>query len=117
MSSSTEQLLWGASAGGAKTVTERADKEATPAGPEIKLDSAAGDRIPVRPARKSGLMSLRTKMLLLFFFVPLLLIIGASLLYLWQLERMSALLTDESTQIVNQMAEEKIADLSTAVAI
>ena len=100
-----------------ETVTERADKEATPAGPEIKLDRAAGERIPVRPTRKSGLMSLRTKMLLLFFFVPLLLIIGASLLYLWQFDKMAALLTDESTKIVNQMAEDKIADLSTAVAI
>jgi HAMP domain-containing protein len=43
--------------------------------------------------------------------------IGASLLYLWQLEQMSSLLTEESTSIVNRMAEEKIADLSSAVAI
>jgi HAMP domain-containing protein len=56
-------------------------------------------------------------MLLLFFFVPLLLIIGASFLYLWQFDKMAVLLTDESTKIVNQMAEDKIADLSTAVAI
>ena len=100
-----------------ETATEPTDSGAPPAEPEIKLDRAAGERIPVKPARKSGLMNLRTKMLLLFFFVPLLLMIGASLLYLWQFGKMAGLLTDESTKIVNQMAEDKIADLSTAVAI
>jgi len=100
-----------------ETATEPTDTGAPPAGPEIKLDRSAGERIPVKPARKSGLMNLRTKMLLLFFFVPLLLMIGASLLYLWQFDKMADLLTDESTKIVNQMAEDKIADLSTAVAI
>ena len=100
-----------------ETATEPTDSGAPPAGPEIKLDRAAGERIPVKPARKSGLMNLRSKMLLLFFFVPLLLMIGASVLYLWQFDKMAVLLTDESTKIVNQMAEDKIADLSTAVAI
>ena len=99
------------------TAIASADTEVPAAGPEIKLDSSAAERISVKPARKSGLMNLRAKMLLLFFFVPLILMIGASLLYLWQLDKMSALLTNESTKIVNQMAEEKIADLSTAVAI
>jgi predicted Zn finger-like uncharacterized protein len=99
------------------TAIASADTEAPAAGPEIKLDSSAAERISVKPARKSGLMNLRTKMFLLFFFVPLILMIGASLLYLWQLDKMSALLTNESTKIVNQMAEDKIADLSTAVAI
>ena len=100
-----------------ETATVPADSGAPPAEPEIKLDRAAGERIPVRPARKSALMNLRSKMLLLFFFVPLLFMIGASLLYLWQFDKMAGLLTDESTKIVNQMAEDKIADLSTAVAI
>ncbi len=100
-----------------EAATESPDTGAIPAGPEIKLDRSAGEHIPVKPARKSGLMNLRTKMLLLFFFVPLLLIIGASFLYLWQFDKMAVLLTDESTKIVNQMAEDKIADLSTAVAI
>lgn len=99
------------------TAIASADAQAPAAGPEIKLDRSAVERIAVKPARKSGLMNLRSKMLLLFFFVPLILMIGASLLYLWQLDKMSALLTNESTKIVNQMAEDKIADLSTAVAI
>jgi predicted Zn finger-like uncharacterized protein len=100
-----------------ESATQPTDSEAPAAGPEIKLERTAGESISAKPARKSGLMNLRTKMLLLFFFVPLLLMIGASVLYLWQFDKMAVLLTDESTKIVNQMAEDKIADLSTAVAI
>ena len=85
--------------------------------PEIKLDRVASEHVRAGSARKSGPLNLRLKMLLLFFFIPLVLLIGASLLYLWQQDKMAALLTDESTKVVNQMAEEKIADLSTAVAI
>jgi predicted Zn finger-like uncharacterized protein len=99
------------------TDVESSESAEAPAGPEIKLGRSAGESIPVKATRKSGFMNLRTKMLLLFFFFPLLLMIGASLLYLWQFDKMAVLLTDESTEIVNQMAEEKIADLSTAVAI
>ena len=84
---------------------------------EIKLDRPANGRTQLRPSRKTGVFNLRAKMLLLFLFIPLLLMAGVSFLYLWQLEQMSALLTKESTKIVNQMAEDKIADLSTAVAI
>ena len=98
-------------------VVETAEKQAPAEEPEIALDRSAPEPGRVRPVRKTGVFNLRTKMLLLFLFVPLVFMIGASLLYLWQLERMSALLTKESTKIVNQMAEDKIADLSTAVAI
>jgi predicted Zn finger-like uncharacterized protein len=96
---------------------ESAEKQAPAEEPEIALDRSAPEQGRVKPVRKAGGFNLRTKMLLLFLFVPLVLMIGASLLYLWQLEQMSAQLTKESTNIVNQMAEDKIADLSTAVAI
>ena len=96
---------------------ETAEKKAPAAEPDIAPDRSAPERDRVRPVRKAGIFKLRTKMLLLFLFVPLIFMIGASLLYLWQLEQMSALLTKESTKIVNRMAEDKIADLSTAVAI
>ena len=98
-------------------VVETAEKQAPAEEPEIALDRSAPEPGRVRPVRKTGVFNLRTKMLLLFLFVPLVFMIGASLLYLWQLEQMSAQLTKESTNIVNQMAEDKIADLSTAVAI
>ena len=98
-------------------ISETAEKQAPAAEPDVALDPPAPERDRARPVRKAGFFKLRTKMLLLFLFVPLVFMIGASLLYLWQLEQMSAQLTKESTKIVNRMAEDKIADLSTAVAI
>jgi len=67
--------------------------------------------------RRSKGLGLRAKMFLLFMVVPIILMAGASLLYLWQLESMSDLLTRESSKFVNQMAEEKIADISAGVAV
>jgi predicted Zn finger-like uncharacterized protein len=66
--------------------------------------------------RKAGGLGLQIKMILLFLVIPMILMACASLLYLWQLETMSNLITQESSIFVNQMAEEKIADLSAAVA-
>ena len=100
-----------------ETAAETGGKQAPATEPDIELGQPATERSGVRPARKAGAFNLRTKMVLLFLFVPLILMIGASLLYLWRLEKMSTLLNKESTKIVNQMAEDKIADLSTAVAI
>ncbi len=100
-----------------ETAAETGGKQAPATEPDIELGQPAIERSRVRPARKAGAFNLRTKMVLLFLFVPLILMIGASLLYLWRLEKMSTLLNKESTKIVNQMAEDKIADLSTAVAI
>ena len=99
------------------TEVETAKKPDSKSEPEIKLDRPANGQTRVRPSRKKGAFNLRTKMLLLFLFIPLLLMTGVSFLYLWQLEQLSDLLTKESTKIVNQMAEDKIANLSTAVAI
>ena len=95
--------------------TDPAPEEASAPEPEIKLDRSSAEH--VAPARKAGPLNLRIKMMLLFFVIPLVLLISASLLYLWQQDRMATLLTDESTHMANQMAETKIEDLSTAVAI
>jgi predicted Zn finger-like uncharacterized protein len=100
-----------------ETAADTARKKAPLAEPDIELGRSAPEQGRVRPVRKAGAFNLRTKMLLLFLFVPLVLMIGASLLYLWKLEQMSGSLTKESTKIVNKMAEDKIAELSTAVAI
>jgi predicted Zn finger-like uncharacterized protein len=72
---------------------------------------------PAKTKRRTKGLGLRFKMLLLFMVVPIILMAGASLLYLWQLETMSNLLTRESSKFVNQMAEEKIADISAGVAM
>ena len=72
---------------------------------------------PAKARRRTKGLGLRSKMVLLFMVVPIILMAGASLLYLWQLESMSNLLTRESSKFVNQMAEEKIADISAGVAM
>jgi HAMP domain-containing protein len=96
---------------------EPVGKQASATAPDITLERSATERDRVRPVRKAGAFNLRTKMVLLFLLIPLVLMIGASLLYLRELKKMSVQLTKKSTEIVNQMAEDKIADLSTAVAI
>jgi len=70
-----------------------------------------------RGRRRTGGLGLRTKMLLLFLLIPMVLMAGAGLLYLWQLQTTTDLLTGESTKIVERLAEEKIADISSAVAM
>ena len=81
---------------------------------DTMADAAAA---PAKGKRRTKGLGLRSKMMLLFMLVPILLMAGASFLYLWQLESMSNLLTRESSRIVNQMAEEKIADISAGVAM
>ena len=73
-----------------------------------------------RRKKKSGQktkgLGLRTKMLILFLFVPIILIAAAGALYLWQLDDLSSLLTNESSSVVTHMAEDMIADTARAVA-
>jgi len=78
---------------------------------------ADSGQAPAKTRHRTQGLGLRSKMLLLFMVVPIVLMAGASLLYLWQLETMSSLLTRESSKFVNQMAEEKIADISAGVAM
>ena len=85
---------------------------------DSSADKAAdADQPAAKSRRRPKGLGLRAKMLLLFMVVPIVLMIGASLLYLWQLETMASLLTRESSKFVNQMAEEKIADISAGVAM
>ncbi|MBW1815683.1 MAG: zinc-ribbon domain-containing protein [Deltaproteobacteria bacterium] len=66
-------------------------------------------------SRKRG-MGLRKKMILLFFFVPIVLVAVAGVLYLWQLGELSSFLTRESSRLSTQMAEERIAETAKSVA-
>jgi len=59
---------------------------------------------------------LRSKMLLLFFVIPITLIITANILYLLQMNNLSSLLTSESSKIVKTLVEEKVADAARKVA-
>jgi predicted Zn finger-like uncharacterized protein len=99
-----------------ESVTSSIEDGATTAVSDAAVMPAAEQTSIQRPRRAGGI-GLRTKMLLLFLLIPMLLMTGASLLYLWQLESTTDLLTGESTKFVNRMAEEKIADISAAVAM
>jgi len=65
-------------------------------------------------ARRFGL---RAKMLVLFLLIPMILMAGASFFSFWQFETATKLLSQRGAKIVSQMAEEKIADISAAVAM
>jgi predicted Zn finger-like uncharacterized protein len=80
------------------------------AGPET-----AGTEILRR--RRAGRFGLRAKMLMLFVAIPMVFMAGAGLFYIWQIESSTDLLVRESARLVNQMAEEKIGDISAAVAM
>jgi HAMP domain-containing protein len=100
-----------------KTDSDTVENRDFAAETELRQKSPAVEYVLTKPARKKGMFGVRAKMMLLFVFIPFIFMIGASLIYLWQLQQMSSLLTNESTGIVNRMAEEQIADISTAVAI
>ena len=83
-----------------ETAEESTEKPAPAKEPDIALDRPASGQEQVRPVRKAGFFNLRTKMLLLFLFVPLVLMVGACLLFLWQLEQTSALHSQEMLAII-----------------
>jgi predicted Zn finger-like uncharacterized protein len=66
-------------------------------------------------AKKRG-MGLRFKIFILFFLFPILLFVGAAYLYLWQLENLSSLITQESSKAVTTLGEQIIAEKARSVA-
>jgi predicted Zn finger-like uncharacterized protein len=88
-------------------------------GPDVRNGETAADKTKpgTRHRRKAGGLGLRAKMLLLFLFIPLILTAGVSLFNLWHFETTSRLLVQESYKIVTQLAEQEIADISTATAM
>jgi HAMP domain-containing protein len=69
------------------------------------------------PKKKSfGLLGLRGKMFVLFFLIPISLIIAASLLYIWQLNALSSGLAKGSTETIIKMTEEVVAERAREVA-
>lgn len=64
---------------------------------------------------QSGI-GLRTKMMLLFLVVPVLLFAMAGVYYLVQMDRFSSTLTSESADVVKKMGENKIKDIARMVA-
>ena len=73
--------------------------------------------LETRRPRRAGRFGLRAKMLVLFLFIPMIIMAGASLFYIWQFETTTDLLIRQSAGVVNHMAAEKIADIAAAVAM
>jgi len=77
---------------------------------------------PVKTKGSKGLslnikrLGLRGKMLLLFFLIPIVLVVAANILYLWQMNSLTSLLTSESTEMVKKLVEDKVADIARKVA-
>lgn len=79
--------------------------------------SADKTKTATRHQRQAGGVSLRTKMFLVFLFIPLIIIAGGSFFYLWHLETTSRLLVRETSKIATQLAENKIDDIAVANAL
>jgi HAMP domain-containing protein len=76
--------------------------------------SAAAASAPQK--KKFGLIGLRGKMFVLFFLIPISLIIAASLLYMWQLTALSSALATGSAATITRMTEEVVAERAREVA-
>ncbi|HMK74628.1 MAG TPA: HAMP domain-containing protein [Thermodesulfobacteriota bacterium] len=72
--------------------------------------------VPAVSGPPKRLLGLRFKMFFLFFFVPIVLIIAAGLVYMNHVKTLSGLITRESSQLVTKMAEEAIAEKGRSVA-
>ena len=88
-------------------------------GADTKDGTPTGDKTKpgIQHRRKAGGFGLRTKMLLLFLFIPLIFTAGLGLFYLWHFETTSRLLVQESSKIVTQLAKEEIVNISAATAM
>lgn len=71
---------------------------------------------PSASAPRRRLFGLRGKMLLLYFLIPICLIIAGSLYYLNNMKTLSRDLSEESLDVVTDMAEEAVAEKARAVA-
>lgn len=67
-------------------------------------------------AQQSRRFGLRAKMILLFFLVPVTLMVAAGLLYIRQLDQLTALITSESGRVVTHLAENIIKEKAESVA-
>jgi len=61
-------------------------------------------------------MSLKSKMFFLFFVFPIVVMAISSVLYLWQLNALSKLVTGESARVIQQLGEKIIAEASRSTA-
>ncbi len=92
------------------------DGEERPAAEPAEQKKPASIKKSQKPRRKSKGLGLRTKMALLFVIIPIVLIAAAGALYLWQLNTMASDITNVSSKMATQMAENAIQKNARAVA-
>ncbi|GAB4350934.1 MAG: hypothetical protein Kow006_14320 [Gammaproteobacteria bacterium] len=89
---------------------------APPATTQAETMKAAVDQATSSIAKTRGKFGLRVKMMLLFLVVPLALMGISSTVYLQQLDRLSSVITSESSSVVTDLAEQIIANSAASVA-
>jgi len=87
--------------GAVKTETPSAEPEEKP---EKRVKLPAGVLIE----GKKGRFGLRSKMVLLFFVLPIIIVAAAGALYIMQMNSLSSLLTEQSSETVKKMAEDLV---------
>jgi predicted Zn finger-like uncharacterized protein len=93
-----------------------AKKPAKERGEKSPPAPGAGDKVPRVSGPEKSRLGLRAKMFILFFLIPIILILAASLLYIWQLNTLSARLAKGSSEMVTHMSEDVIIQRARAVA-
>ena len=84
--------------------------------PQTETIQAAVSEAASNLEKKRGKMGLRVKMMLLFLVVPLALMGVSSVVYLQQLDRLSSVITSQSSAVVTDLAEQIIANSAKSVA-
>ena len=102
-----------------ETSTTRSFERLAADGADLKKSAPSAKNIGAGTPRRhrAGRFGLRAKMILVFFLIPSMLMVGVSLFYLWRFETTSHLLVQEITKIENQRPEEKGAGVSAATAV
>jgi HAMP domain-containing protein len=98
-------------------VRDKESQEVVP-GPREQREQKeeTSETTPARGAVRRKGLGLRPKIFLLFFFIPIALMVAAGYFYLWALDDLSSLLTKESSRVVTQMGEQIIAEKARSVA-
>jgi predicted Zn finger-like uncharacterized protein len=97
-------------------VKQEAPEPVSVPSPGPPLDQEVQGKKAPKTAPKIKGIGLRTKMMVLFIFVPVILMLGASFFYLNQMRELSDLITGDSSKMVTSMAEQIIIEKGRAVA-
>ena len=95
------------------TVSKSRVKPSIPSPSKVKAPKVGAPKLP---RLHLGRFGLRSKMAILFLFIPLILMGIATLLYLRQMDYLASLTIKENTRIITQMGERTISENARAVA-